>query len=71
MTSTDPPPLTALQKLQEVLLDNTDLQTLLHVSPNTLYNWRKTGLLVFTKLKGKIYYHANDIEALLDASKSR
>ena len=56
---------TAFQKLQSVLLDNADLQALLHVSPNTLYNWRKSGLLFFIKIQGRIYYYATDIENLL------
>lgn len=43
------------------ILDSHDVLILFHVSPRTLYRWRKTGRLPYSKIGNKIYYRADVI----------
>jgi len=52
-------------KLSENWLDNQEVMELLKISPRTLQNMRDTSTLPFSKVVGKIYYKANDVEKLL------
>ena len=46
-------------------LDNQDLMLLLNVSSRTLQRWRDEKIIPFCKIRGKIWYKAEDVEALL------
>lgn len=54
------------KKLSETWLDNQDVMDLLKVSPRTLQNLRDTQALPFSKVGGKIYYKASDVEKYLE-----
>ncbi|QEC70095.1 helix-turn-helix domain-containing protein [Panacibacter ginsenosidivorans] len=49
----------------DIWLDKQDVLQRLHISARTLQNWRSSGLLPYSKIKGKIYYKETDIEILL------
>lgn len=49
----------------EIWLDKQDILQRLHISSRTLQNWRSSGLLPYSKIKGKIYYKETDLEILL------
>lgn len=49
----------------EIWLDKQDILQRLHISSRTLQNWRSSGLLPYSKIKGKIYYKETDLELLL------
>lgn len=53
------------KKLTDTWLDNQEVMELLKVSPRTLQNMRDSQTLSFSKVGGKIYYKATDIEKLL------
>ncbi|RYF83041.1 MAG: DNA-binding protein [Chitinophagaceae bacterium] len=61
----------ALDVLQSILLDNADLMQALHVSRNTLYNWRRKKILQFVKLGQRIFYLMPDLEKLLQLLKQK
>lgn len=46
-------------------LDNQDLMLLLNVSNRTLQRWRDEKIIPFCKIRGKIWYKAEDVETLL------
>jgi hypothetical protein len=52
-------------------LDNQEVMQLLKISPRTLQSYRDQGILPFTRLGGKIYYKASDVEAILEANMSQ
>lgn len=52
--------------LKEKWLENNDLSELLGVSKRTLLKHRENGILPYSKVDGKIYYKASDVEALLN-----
>lgn len=54
------------KKLSETWLDNQEVMELLKVSPRTLQQMRDTRVLPFSKINGKIYYKASDLEKLLN-----
>ena len=45
--------------------DNQIVMQTLHISDRTLQYWRKKGILPYTKVQGKIFYHKSDIQNLL------
>jgi hypothetical protein len=53
------------KKLNETWLDNQEVMELLKTSPRTLQNLRDTHALPHSKVGGKIYYKASDIENYL------
>ena len=53
------------KKLSETWFDNQDVMEILKISPRTLQNFRDNGVLPFSKIGGKIYYKASDVEQLL------
>lgn len=53
------------RKLSEDWLDNQEVLQTLHISPRTLQTYRDNGTLPFSKIEGKFYYKASDIENLL------
>lgn len=46
----------------------TDLTELLSASKRTLINWRKQGLIKYSKIQGKIYYTWEQIEEFLKSN---
>lgn len=54
------------KKLSETWLDNQDVMGVLKISPRTLQNMRDSQVLPFSKVGGKIYYKASDVEKLLN-----
>jgi len=54
------------KKLSDTWLDNQDVMELLKISPRTLQNLRDSKTLPFSKVGGKIYYKASDVENLLE-----
>jgi hypothetical protein len=53
------------KKLCDNWFDNQDVMELLKISPRTLQNMRDSHTLPFSKVGGKIYYRASDVENLL------
>ncbi len=47
-------------------MDNTDVKEMLHVGDRTLQRFRKSGMLKYSKIKGKIYYRLTDIHTMLE-----
>ena len=55
----------AKEQLLEKWLDKQDLMEILHISERSLYSLRKSGALPGYSFRGKIYFKAGDVEALL------
>ena len=55
----------------EKLLDNQDLCGILKVNKKTLERYRRTGLLPYFNLKGKVYYQLTDVVECMKHIKSR
>ena len=53
------------KKLSETWLDNQEVMDILKISPRTLQAMRDNKTLPFSKVGGKIYYRATDVEKLL------
>lgn len=53
----------------EVILDDSDVMQLLKICKRSLASFRAEGLIVFYKVKGKIYYKLSDIIDMLDNNK--
>jgi len=54
------------KKLSETWLDNQEVMELLKISLRTLQNLRDSKSLPFSKIGGKIYYKASDVEKILN-----
>ena len=54
------------KKLSETWLDNQEVMEVLKISPRTLQAMRDSYTLPFSKVGGKIYYKASDVENLLN-----
>ena len=54
------------KKLSETWLDNQEVMDILKASIRTLQNLRDTKALPFSKVGGKIYYKASDVEKYLE-----
>lgn len=63
------PELPLKEQLRQRLLDRYDLQELFGVTRGTIYNWCRKGLLRFTKIGGKKYFDAIDVDALIEKNK--
>jgi hypothetical protein len=51
------------------LLDNASIKQIFNISDKTLSNWRKKGLLIYSKISGSIYYDISDVKKLVEDSK--
>ena len=56
--------------MKERWLDNQEVKQLLRISPRTLQSYRDKGILPFSKLGGKFFYRASDVEKLLEQNLS-
>ena len=63
--------LTLKERLKERVLDRYDLQEMLHVSRGTICNLCRKGIISSTKIGGKSFYDAHQIEALLFERKQK
>lgn len=45
--------------------DNQDMMQMLYVSKSTLRRWRINGIIPFTQIGGKLWYHKTDVEAMM------
>ena len=54
------------KKLSETWLDNQEVMQLLKISLRTLQTMRDTRTLPYSKVGGKIYYKASDVEKILN-----
>lgn len=53
--------LTAQRPPEEIILDETDLCNLLHISKRHAADLRKEGILRYSKIGGKLYYLLSDV----------
>lgn len=66
----------AVKKIEEAkengnreLISDEEMQRRLGVSRTTLYNWRKTGLIPYSRIGKKLYYPWKEILRMLDQNK--
>jgi len=59
------------QTLQQTLMDSLDVMQLLHICRGTLYNWRKQGMITFSKVGGRVYFEAADVYRMLKERKQQ
>ncbi|MEI7663598.1 MAG: helix-turn-helix domain-containing protein [Bacteroidota bacterium] len=52
-------------------LDSADICQLLRISKRTLANYRESGLIPYSQLGRKIYYHLADVEYCLASTQVR
>lgn len=58
------------KKNETELLDAESVAKMFGVSLQTVYNWRKRGLVSFSKVAGKTYYRKENIEQMLSNGES-
>lgn len=46
-------------------LDGQEVMQMLHIKVETLKNWRRSGVIPYSKLGGKLYYNLPEIKQLL------
>ena len=56
----------AINPMKERWIDNDEACSLLRVSPRTLQNYRDKGVLPYSMIRGKVFFKASDIEAVLE-----
>ncbi|MBU1371371.1 MAG: helix-turn-helix domain-containing protein [Bacteroidetes bacterium] len=61
---------TRLEVFKENWIDGDEVQEALRISLRTLQNLRDSGTLPFSRINGKFYYKATDIEKLLESNYS-
>lgn len=61
---------TRLEIFKENWIDGEEVTEALKISVRTLQNLRDTGTLPFSRINGKFYYKASDIEKLLESNYS-
>jgi hypothetical protein len=59
-----------MNKESDKWLDNTDVKEMLHISTRTLQRLRVSGMLKYSKIKGKIYYRLTDIYLMLEQNQA-
>ncbi|MCF8411608.1 MAG: helix-turn-helix domain-containing protein, partial [Crocinitomicaceae bacterium] len=59
-----------INKESDKWLDNTDVKEMLHISTRTLQRLRVSGMLKYSKIKGKIYYRLTDIYLMLEQNQA-
>ena len=50
----------------ETWLDKQDILQLLHISNRTLQRWRKESIIVYCRIRGKIFYPKSKLHDLLN-----
>ena len=51
---------------EETWLDKQDILQLLHISNRTLQRWRKESIIVYCRIRGKIFYPKSKLHDLLN-----
>ncbi len=51
---------------QTTWIDNVELQEYLHISSKTIQRLRESGMLKYSKIRGKLFYRRSDIHAMLE-----
>lgn len=59
------------QTLLQHIMDSLEVMELLHICRGTLYNWRKKGLIAFSKVGGRVYFETTDVNRMLKERKHR
>jgi len=59
-----------INKESDKWMDNTDVKEMLHISTRTLQRLRVSGMLKYSKIKGKIYYRLTDIYLMLEQNQA-
>lgn len=54
------------EPIVDLWIDGVAVQSAMHISERTLYRHRKSGILAYSRIRGKIYYKKADIKALLE-----
>jgi len=57
--------------LQKIVMDSLAVQDLLHICRGTLYNWRRKGLIAFSKIGGRVYFEVDDVYQMLKERKQK
>jgi hypothetical protein len=52
-------------------VDNRDVCNLFHISMRTLARYRRKGVLPYSKIEKRVFYHMNDIDDYLKTHKIR
>lgn len=47
-------------------IDNVELQEYLHISSKTIQRLRESGMLKYSKVRGKLFYRRSDVHAMLE-----
>jgi len=55
----------AIINFKEQWLDKQEILERTHISSGTLQNWRRKGLLPYSRVVGKLYYKESDLQKLL------
>ena len=59
------------QSLIQQVMDSLEVMELLHICRGTLYNWRKKGLIAFSKVGGRVYFETADVYRMLKERKQQ
>ncbi|UOK41590.1 MULTISPECIES: helix-turn-helix domain-containing protein [Flavobacterium] len=51
-------------------ISNEEFQKLMGISSGTAKNWREQGLILYSQIRGKIYYKMRDVAKLIDTNYS-
>jgi len=54
------------KNIEDPILNTEGVMKLLNVSRRSLQNWRDSGLIEFSSVKGKFYYRVSAINKMLD-----
>jgi hypothetical protein len=49
-----------------IWIDNVELQEYLHISTKTIQRLRESGMLKYSKVRGKLFYRRSDVHAMLE-----
>jgi hypothetical protein len=52
--------------LTDEWLDSQDIKHILNISDRTIHNWKRKGILKYSKVDGKLYFKKSHIEELLE-----
>lgn len=61
-------PKSQLKQFSEKWIDGQVVMQTLYISKRTLQSLRDSGVLPYSRIKGKFYYKVSDIDALLEAN---
>lgn len=55
-----------LSNPEQVFFDNQEFIQVMNISKRTAQSWRDTGMIAFSQVGSKIYYHLSDILKMLE-----